>query len=321
MKYLVIIFVLLSSVSISQSRIIKIVDSQSKKPIYDANARPINDLRYERSNIMGFLKINIPVGDTLVISHYSYEVSEVIIPEAPSFIIQLDRYYYDLDSINLDKRPIAFDNPGQALEDRFKDAVGVTTYQEGWNAMYTDLGYAIIESKEFDEITEDFKTTVLFTVSKNAEITEIDFVPNPPKEAEFLTAQIKLLTNWAPYSFREVKHDQHFKIKLFRTGQLISNIQREAEPVGGIEMFYQYIRKNMQYPEEAKKKNVEGQVFVQFVVDELGQLTNIAIQKGIGYGCDEEAIRLIENSPNWEPPLQRGIPITQKMVIPITFQL
>jgi protein TonB len=66
---------------------------------------------------------------------------------------------------------------------------------------------------------------------------------------------------------------------------------------------------------------VEGKVFVEFVVEKDGTLTQFTVVKGIGAGCDEEAIRIMQEAPAWEPGKQRGRPVKQRMVLPIFFKL
>jgi protein TonB len=66
---------------------------------------------------------------------------------------------------------------------------------------------------------------------------------------------------------------------------------------------------------------IEGKVYVQFVVDKDGTLTDIKALKGIGAGCDEEAVRVIGGSPKWKPGKQRGRPVKVRMVLPIIFKL
>lgn len=97
-------------------------------------------------------------------------------------------------------------------------------------------------------------------------------------------------------------------------------VEEEPEPVNGYKNFYQNISRNIKYPAQARRMNVEGNVFVEFIVNRKGDATNVTIIKGIGAGCDEEAKRMIALS-KWEPGKQRGLPVRVKMVIPITFKL
>lgn len=70
---------------------------------------------------------------------------------------------------------------------------------------------------------------------------------------------------------------------------------------GGAEAFNKYLSENLKYPEEAKKNKISGIVTISFAVNKDGSINNIAVSEGIGHGCDEEAIRLIKNSPKWNP--------------------
>jgi protein TonB len=85
--------------------------------------------------------------------------------------------------------------------------------------------------------------------------------------------------------------------------------------------FYHYIQENLKYPEEAKKQGIEGKVFVQFVVDKDGKLTEVKAVKGIGAGCDEEAVRVIKEAPAWNPATVVDMPVKIRMILPITYKL
>jgi len=98
-------------------------------------------------------------------------------------------------------------------------------------------------------------------------------------------------------------------------------VENNAEPEGGMETFYKYLGKALKYPSQAKRMGVEGKVYVQFVVEKDGSLTDIKIVKGIGAGCDEEAERVVAEAKKWKPGKQRGRPVRQRMVIPIIFRL
>lgn len=90
---------------------------------------------------------------------------------------------------------------------------------------------------------------------------------------------------------------------------------------GGLSAFYAYVGKEMKYPTQARKMGVEGKVFIEFIIDKSGALTKVKVIKGIGAGCDKEALRVIKNSPPWLPGKQRGIPVKVKKIIPIVFEL
>lgn len=100
-----------------------------------------------------------------------------------------------------------------------------------------------------------------------------------------------------------------------------SVIGETAQPPGDLQSFYEFIGKNMKYPVKARRMGVEGKVYVEFVVDKEGNLQDIRCIKGIGTGCDEEAVRAVSMSKSWSPGKQRGQRVRQKMVLPITFKL
>ncbi len=105
------------------------------------------------------------------------------------------------------------------------------------------------------------------------------------------------------------------------TEEVFLIVEEPPAPVGGMEAFYNYVNENIQYPRQARTMRIEGRVFVQFVVDKDGSITNVEVLKGIGGGCDEEAVRVVKNAPKWNPGKQRGRPVRVKMVLPITFKL
>lgn len=98
-------------------------------------------------------------------------------------------------------------------------------------------------------------------------------------------------------------------------------VEVQATPDGGFSSFYQDLANRIKYPAQARRMQVEGRVFVEFVINRDGSITEIKVLKGIGGGCDEEAVRVLETSPRWKPGKQRGVPVRQRMVIPITFKL
>lgn len=95
-------------------------------------------------------------------------------------------------------------------------------------------------------------------------------------------------------------------------------VEKMPQPVGGYDPFYNLLRTKLKYPARAIRNETKGKVYVAFTVDEKGNLSNFAVQKGIGDGCDEEAIRVIKLS-KWEPGKQRGRPVKVRMVQPINF--
>ncbi|GAA4012430.1 hypothetical protein GCM10022408_26450 [Hymenobacter fastidiosus] len=98
--------------------------------------------------------------------------------------------------------------------------------------------------------------------------------------------------------------------------------EQPARPVGGTEVFFEWIQKNQKYPNLARQRKVEGRVPVEFVIQKDGSLTDVKLAgKRLGSGLDEEALRLIKSAPKWLPAQFQGQPVKQKMVLPVIFQL
>lgn len=103
--------------------------------------------------------------------------------------------------------------------------------------------------------------------------------------------------------------------------EIFDIVEDQPEFPGGISAFYGYVGKNMKYPKQARRMGIEGKVYVQFVVDKDGTVTDVRAVKGIGAGCDEEAERVLKSSPKFKPGKQRGRPVKVRMMMPIIFKL
>lgn len=98
-------------------------------------------------------------------------------------------------------------------------------------------------------------------------------------------------------------------------------LQELAEPVGGLITFYKHVQQVMTYPKSARRAGVQGKVFVQFLVLEDGSVSDISIAKGLDPECDREALNAVRTAPRFNPARDRGRPVKQRLVLPITFRL
>lgn len=98
-------------------------------------------------------------------------------------------------------------------------------------------------------------------------------------------------------------------------------VEEQAEFPGGLDSMYAYIHKNLKYPEAAKEKGIEGRVFVSFIIEKDGSISNILVKRAIGGGCEEAAVEMIKNMPKWKPGKQRGKPVRFQFTLPIKFEL
>ena len=90
---------------------------------------------------------------------------------------------------------------------------------------------------------------------------------------------------------------------------------------GGEQAMMKYVADNIKYPEEAKDKNIAGRVFVSFIVEKDGSIGEVKVMRGIGGGCDEEAVRVISAMPKWTPGKVKGEPVRVSYMMPLNFKL
>lgn len=91
--------------------------------------------------------------------------------------------------------------------------------------------------------------------------------------------------------------------------------------VGGVSEMYKFLGKTLKYPSAAQRQNVEGRVYMSFVVEKDGSITDVHVMKGIGFGCDEEATRAVKLMPKWISGKQNGRNVRVRFTIPVAFKL
>ncbi len=90
---------------------------------------------------------------------------------------------------------------------------------------------------------------------------------------------------------------------------------------GGLKALYSFFGKNIRYPSQARKMGIEGRVIISFIIEKDGNISTVKLIRGIGAGCDEEAIRVLKKTDQWKPGKQRVKPVKVQMTLPITFKL
>ena len=192
------------------------------------------------------------------------------------------------------------------------------------------------EWKQYD------KTIVEITTKKTNAFETMIEVPStqiPPPPQEVIVQQPQLV---AVPDEEEVKEDIKFtfdvevtaetkieeyvpveqpKVQEEETEEIFIVVEENAEPKGGYAAFYKFVSENIKYPAPARRMRIEGRVYVEFIVNKDGKISDAKTVKGIGGGCDEEAERIVLAAPSWNPAKQRGRPVRQRMVLPITFKL
>ncbi len=103
--------------------------------------------------------------------------------------------------------------------------------------------------------------------------------------------------------------------------QIFMVVESMPEFPGGESQLYKFLAENIKYPQMAKESGIQGRVFVTFVVERDGRVTDVRVLRGIGGGCDEEAIRVVSNMPKWTPGKQRGKAVRVQYNLPVKFTL
>lgn len=103
--------------------------------------------------------------------------------------------------------------------------------------------------------------------------------------------------------------------------QIFMVVESMPEYPGGEPALYSYLAENIKYPQMAKESGIQGRVFVTFVVERDGRVTDVRVLRGIGGGCDEEAIRVVQSMPKWTPGKQRGKSVRVQYNLPVKFTL
>ena len=120
---------------------------------------------------------------------------------------------------------------------------------------------------------------------------------------------------------REPEKELEIKKVEVKEDEIFTAVEQQAEFPGGLGALGKYLQKNLKYPAAAQRANVSGKVYVQFVVNTDGSIQNVDVIKSVGFGCDEEAVRVIKSVPRWTPGKQSGRPVRSRFTIPINFQL
>jgi len=98
-------------------------------------------------------------------------------------------------------------------------------------------------------------------------------------------------------------------------------VDQKPEYPGGEDAIMQYINDNIEYPVLATEEGVEGTVYVSFLIRKNGKVDKVRVIKGIGGGCDEQAVRVVKGMPNWSPGYDKGVLVKVEYHLPVIFSL
>ena len=196
--------------------------------------------------------------------------------------------------------------------------------------------WRVFEYKSYDKQTfDDLQRTVEVIEEEMVEITKQEQPkPQPPAPKPQVT-QIQIVEDDVEvedeidinaevdqdevieeYEFvPEIEEEEIVEAEIFKV------VEEMPEFPGGAAKMMEYIQKNIKYPMMARESDIQGRVFVNFVVEPDGTITNVTVMRGIGGGCDEEALRVVQSMPNWKPGKQRGTAGRCAFTVPIIFKL
>jgi periplasmic protein TonB len=213
---------------------------------------------------------------------------------------------------------------------------------EGKRVLFIQIGLVVtlalvllaFEWKSYDRVLTDLgERDVIDIPEEMVEITRQEQPPPPPAPPP-QTTQFKIVEDDV-----EIEDDFMIDVDVDQTTQIEAYIPPvfEEEQVqeqeifivvedppsfpGGDEARIRFLSENIRYPQMARESGIQGTVFVTFVVERDGSVTDVRVLRGIGGGCDEEAIRVIQAMPRWNAGKQRGRPVRVQFNMPIRFTL
>lgn len=193
---------------------------------------------------------------------------------------------------------------------------------------------AIFENRTYDDSVDLAKNRNTDQMEEVMDVPPTDQPPPPPPQVQQPQVvevpdeekiEEEILVNLDVELTEETKVEQ-IEIKQEKeeaedVNQIFTIVEEQASPIGGMQAFYKYVGEKMKYPAQARRMSVEGRVFCEFVVNRDGTLQDVRVIRGIGAGCDEEAIRVIQSAPSWRPGKQRGKPVRSRFNLAIIFKL
>lgn len=160
------------------------------------------------------------------------------------------------------------------------------------------------EEQKPQPVEQPQQTTQLEIVDDNVETEDIN-----------INAEVEQNEVIEEYVAPEVVEDEVVEQEIF---QIVEEMP--AFP-GGEAKLMEYVGKNIKYPQIARETGIQGRVFIGFVVEPDGSVSNVKLLRGIGGGCDEEAMRVVKSMPKWKPGKQRGKAVRVSYQIPVFFKL
>jgi len=172
------------------------------------------------------------------------------------------------------------------------------------------------ETEEMVEITKQEQPKPKIEVPK-PQVTKIEVVKDDVEIEDEIDIDVEIDqdTEIEEYIPPEIEEEEIVEAEIFTV------VESMPEFPGGPAKMMEYIGKTIKYPMTARELGIEGRVFVNFVVEPDGSISNVKVLRPIGGGCDEEAVRVVESMPKWTPGKQRGQAVRVSFNLPVKFKL
>jgi len=153
-------------------------------------------------------------------------------------------------------------------------------------------------------------------VEQPQQTTQLEIVDNEVETEDIkINAEVEQNEVIEEYVAPEVVEEEVVEQEIFQI------VEEMPQFPGGEQKLMEFVAKNIKYPQIARETGIQGRVFVGFVVEPDGSISNVKLLRGIGGGCDEEAMRVIKSLPKWKPGKQRGKAVRVSYQIPVFFKL
>lgn len=298
LKLTLLILALLTSISVfSQERKIvgRILDLNTQKPLKEANIVIFGTTTGTFSNHLGFFELSVDASkhEALVASCIGFKTSVVSIPTEDRFKFFLEKEYILLDEINLGHFPRNVTNnfkpaiPNPKTDNELVVIESGALFPNGIDNFYDFIGnslkseLSLINGQEF---------TISFTINERGQASEISISDSTDLIQRVVNQTFQKMTNWIPATQRQIQVSQHFILPI---------VNHEIPDVKSLDFmnFYTFISGNIKYPAQARRMGVEGAVYVEFQIDNSGNIISIKPLTDIGAGCGDEVSRVIATTP------------------------
>ncbi|MBK6978113.1 MAG: TonB family protein [Cytophagaceae bacterium] len=178
------------------------------------------------------------------------------------------------------------------------------------------------------KVEQEEVATIKFLPPEPKKDEEVIIETPPPAQSEIDNKKVSNVTKEGVEDVGgiDIADDQQEVVEIVKVEkpveeEIFTAVEQQPDFPGGQSAMYKFLGENIKYPAAAQRANVSGRVFVKFVVEKDGSIGAVEVLKGIGFGCDEEAIRVIKSMPKWNPGRQNGKNVRVFYNMPVVYKL